>query len=55
MDKTGTFLVGLAAGVAAIAALSFYITENFTINDSSESSSDEDDQNTTSENIAADE
>lgn len=41
MDKTGTFLVGLAAGVAAIAALSFYITENFTINDSNDDNHDE--------------
>ena len=53
MDKTGTFLVGLAAGVAAIAALSFYITENFTINDSYDDEPDDLDdcssENTTAE------
>ena len=52
MDKTGTFLVGLAAGVAAIAALSFYITENFTINNSYDDESD-DTEDCSSENKAA--
>lgn len=37
MDKSGTFTVGLASRCGKIEDLFFYITENFTINESNAS------------------